>query len=278
MQRIDAHQHFWKFDPIRDSWITGDMAEIQRDFMPEDLKPLLDENGLNACVVVQSEQSEAENTFQLENAGKHDFITGVVGWIDLQAENVEERLSYYTQFPEMKGFRHILQGEQDRVLMLRPAFKRGISKLNQYGYTYDILIFADQLKYTKEFVATFPNQPFVIDHLAKPNIKDGELTAWKKDIMAVAELENVFCKISGMVTEADWRHWKREDLIPYMDVVVEAFGPKRIMFGSDWPVCQVAASYTQVVSIVRDYFSSFTPNEQALFFGGNAAAFYKLPG
>lgn len=278
MQKVDAHQHFWKFDPLRDSWITDDMSVIQRDFMPEDLQPLLNKNGLDACVIVQSVQSEAENTFQLENARRHDFIKGVVGWVDFQAENVEERLSYYTQFPEMKGYRYVLQGEENSGIMLRPEFKRGISKLNQFGYTYDILIFPDQLTNTKEFVAAFPNQPFVIDHLAKPNIKEREIAGWKKDIIAVAEHENVYCKISGMVTEADWRHWKREDLIPYLDVVVEAFGPKRIMFGSDWPVCQVAASYTQVISIVRDYFSSFTPNEQVQFFGGNASAFYRLPG
>lgn len=275
--RIDAHQHFWKFDPLRDSWITDDMSVLQRDFLPEDLQPLLEKNGMDACVVVQSDQSEAENVFQLENARKHDFIKGIVGWIDFQAENAEERLAYYSRYPKMKGFRHVLQGEADRALMLHPEFKRGISKLSRFGYTYDILIFPDQLRYAKEFVATFPNQPFVIDHLAKPNIKEKDITAWKKDIMAVAEHENVYCKISGMVTEADWKHWENHDFVPYLDVVVEAFGPKRIMFGSDWPVCQLAASYQQVICLVKDYFSSFTTTEQALFFGGNASAFYRLP-
>lgn len=276
MTKIDAHQHFWKFDPVRDSWITDEMAVIQRDFLPDDLQPLLAENGLDACVVVQSVQSEAENTFQLENAAKHDFIKGVVGWVDLQAENVEESLSYYSQFPKMKGFRHVLQGEADRAFMLRPAFKRGISKLKQFGYTYDILVFPDQLRYTSEFIGAFPGQLFVIDHLAKPQIKNKNIKDWKKGIVAVAEHENVYCKISGMVTEADWEHWKNEDFIPYLEVVVEAFGPKRIMFGSDWPVCQVAASYHQVVALVKDYFSSFTLNEQALLFGENASSFYRL--
>lgn len=277
MQKIDAHQHFWKFDPVRDSWITSDMARIQKDFMPEDLQPLLKENGLEGCVVVQSDQSEAENEFQLSNARKYDFIKGVVGWVDLQAENVEDRLAYYAQFPKMKGFRHVLQGEADRAFMLSPAFKRGISKLKHFGYTYDILIFPDQLKYTKAFVADFPEQPFVIDHIAKPDIKKEKIENWKKDMRAVAAHENVYCKISGMVTEADWKQWKQEDFKPYMEVVVEAFGTHRIMYGSDWPVCLVAAdTYGQMMSVVKDYFSSFSANEQELFFGGNASAFYRL--
>lgn len=276
MKKIDAHQHFWKFDPIRDSWITEEMNAIRCDFLPQDLEPVLKENGFDGCVVVQSDQSEAENTFQLNNAEKYPFIKGIVGWVDLQAKDVEERLSHYTQFPKLKGFRHVLQGESDRALMLRPEFKRGINSLKKFGYTYDILIFPDQLIHTKEFVTAFPGQPFVIDHLAKPDIKGRKIKEWEKDIKAVAEHENVYCKISGMVTEADWKHWESQNFTPYLDVVVENFGPKRIMFGSDWPVCQVAASYCQVVDLMMDYFSSFTPNEQALFFGGNTEAFYGL--
>ena len=278
MKRIDAHQHFWKFDPVRDSWITDDMAVIQRDFSPEDLKPLLMENGIDGCVVVQSDQSEAENTFQLANAEKHDFIKGVVGWVDLWAEDIDEKLGALQQFPRLKGFRYVLQGAKDRAIMLQPAFKRGIGKLNSFGYTYDILIFPDQLKHTKEFVATFPDQPFVVDHLAKPGIKDGKIKKWERDMKAVAAHENVYCKISGMVTEADWQNWKKEDFRPYLDVIVETFGTKRIMFGSDWPVCLVAASYQEMMGIVKDYFSSFSAHEQELFFGGNASSFYKLEG
>lgn len=276
MKKIDAHQHFWKFDPVRDSWITEDMNVIRRDFLPEDLEPLLKDNGFDGCVVVQSDQSEAENSFQIANAEKYAFVKAVVGWVDLQAENVEERLSNYAQFSKLKGFRHVLQGEADRALMLHPDFKRGISKLKKFGYTYDILIFPDQLAYTKEFVAAFPDQPFVIDHIAKPHIKDRKISEWEKDIKAVAAHENVYCKISGMVTEADWENWETTDFDPYLDVIVGAFGTERIMFGSDWPVCQVAASYHQVVRLVKDYFGSFTPNEQALFFGGNASTFYGL--
>jgi L-fuconolactonase len=276
MFRIDAHQHFWKFDPVRDSWITADMAVIQKDFLPADLQPLLAANGLHGSVIVQSDQSEKENAFQLANAAGYDFIKGIVGWVDLQAVNTEERLAHYKQFQKMKGFRHVLQGEPDRALMLQPAFKRGIGLLQQFGFTYDILIFPDQLKYTPAFVAAFPDQLFVIDHIAKPYIKDGEIAAWKKDMVAVARFENVYCKISGMVTEANWKNWQPGDFTAYLDVIVEAFGTRRIMFGSDWPVCLVAASYSEMMHIVKAYFSSFTPDEQDLFFGGNAVLFYNL--
>ncbi|MBS1563799.1 MAG: amidohydrolase family protein, partial [Bacteroidetes bacterium] len=205
MPNIDAHQHFWRFDPVRDSWITDDMSVIQRDFMPEDLEPILKKHGIDGCVVVQSDQSEDETLFQVGNAAKHSFIKGVVGWTDLRAENVTERLSEYSQYNKLKGFRHVLQGEADRALMLQPAFKRGIAALQKYAFTYDILIFPDQLKYSSELVAAFPDQPFVIDHIAKPGIKAGVIDGWKEDMQAIARHENVYCKISGMVTEADWK-------------------------------------------------------------------------
>jgi L-fuconolactonase len=275
--KIDAHQHFWKFDPIRDSWIGADMKVIQKDFLPVDLWPVLEAAGITGSVVVQSDQSEEENEFQLENARRFDFIKGVVGWVDLQTPYVEEKLAYYRAFPKLKGFRHVLQGEKDRALMLKPAFKKGIGLLQKFGFTYDILIFPDQLGYTREFVASFPDQPFVIDHIAKPYIRDKKIIAeWKSAIRAVAACENVSCKISGMVTEADWKNWKPEDFRPYLDVVVEAFGPSRILYGSDWPVCLVAASYQQVWELAQDYFSTFSKEEQASFFGGNAIKFYNL--
>lgn len=276
MPTIDAHQHFWKFDPIRDSWITEEMAVIRRDFMPADLHPVLQANGFDGCVIVQSDQSEAENDFQLNNASAHDFIKGVVGWVDLQSPAVKERLESYRQFNKLKGFRHVLQGEKDRALMLQPAFKNGISLLKRFGFTYDILIFPDQLPYSCELVAAFADQPFVIDHIAKPNIKDGKIDEWKKDMQAIAVHENVYCKISGMITEADWKKWKEQDFKPYLDTIVEAFGTNRIMFGSDWPVCLVAGSYEKMLSVVKNYFSSFSKDEQALFFGGNATKFYQL--
>lgn len=273
---IDAHQHFWKFDPVRDNWINEEMRVIQRDFLPQDLYPILQANGLEGCVTVQSDQSEAENDFQLANSDQHDFIKGVVGWVDLQAENIEERLAYYSGFTKLKGFRHVLQGEAQRDFMLRPAFMNGISFLSKYNFTYDILIFPDQLAFTKKFVAAFPDQKFVIDHIAKPYIKDKKIDEWKKDISAVAQFENVCCKVSGMVTEADWKGWQKEDFRPYLDAVVEAFGTKRLMYGSDWPVCLVAAPYENMLGIVQDYFSSFSVDEQRSFLGETARQFYNV--
>jgi len=276
MLRIDAHQHFWKFDSFRDDWITDEMAVIKKDFLPKDFQDVLQRNNFDGSVAVQSDQSENENEFQLKNAAENDFIKGVVGWIDLQSANLEERLMHYSSFKKMKGFRHVLQSEADKALMLKPAFMRGISMLKQLGFTYDILIFADQLKYIPGFVAAFPDQKFVIDHIAKPRIKYSKIEEWEKDISVVAKHENVYCKISGMVTEANWKRWKKEDFNPYIDTVVETFGIHRIMYGSDWPVCLVAASYKKVLDIVQEYFSSFSKTEQELFFGGNAVRFYNL--
>jgi L-fuconolactonase len=276
MLKIDAHNHFWKFDPVRDSWITPAMEVIRRDFLPGEFQETLRHHGFDGCVVVQSDQTEEENEFQLGNAAENPFVKAVVGWVDLRGPKVESRLEYYTTFSRLKGFRHVLQGEADRSLMLRPAFKRGISLLRKYGFTYDILIFPDQLKFAKELVEEFPYQKFVIDHIAKPSIKTKEDGSWHEDIRAIAKHENVYCKISGMVTEADWHHWEKEDFHPYMDTVVDAFGTNRIMYGSDWPVCQVAATYTDMLTIVQEYFSKFSADEQAAFFGGNACTFYNI--
>jgi len=274
--RIDAHHHLWKFDPVRDSWITDEMAVIQRDFLAEDFKLVLQTNAFDGSVVVQTNQSEADNELLLNYANGNDFIKGVVGWIDFQSRNVKDRLGVYANSKKMKGFRHVLQGEPNRRLMLTSAFMNGISKLAQFKFTYDILIFADQLQYIQEFVSVFPDQKFVIDHIAKPGIKNKEIDQWQEEMKEIAQFENVWCKISGMVTEADWKNWKQQDFIAYLDVVVEAFGSKRIMYGSDWPVCLVAASYEDVLGIVEQFFTSFSENERQLFFGGNAIQFYNL--
>ncbi len=276
MLKIDAHQHFWVFDPVRDSWIDGSMPEIQRDFLPEDLEPILKQTGFDGCVVVQSDQSETENEFQLKNAGKNSIVKGMVGWVDLRSPKVAERLEYYHQFKLLKGFRHVLQGEPDAAFMLQKSFMHGISMLQKFGFTYDLLIFPKHLQNAKKLVEAFPDQPFVIDHIAKPDIKNKNIDSWKKDITALAGLENVSCKVSGMVTEADWKKWKTGDFTPYLDVVFEAFGAKRAMFGSDWPVCNVAGGYKKMLSIVQNYTSTLTQNEQELFWGGNAVQFYHL--
>jgi L-fuconolactonase len=274
--RIDAHQHFWKYNEARDSWITDEMAVIQKNFLPEDLKPLLPLNKIDGTVIVQSDQSKDENIFQLANGLQHDFVKGVVGWVDLKADDLSDQLSYYQEFKKMKGFRHVLQSEKQRDFMLRPDFTRGIKQLNKFGYTYDILIYPDQLRFTLDLVKAFPDQPFIVDHLAKPYIKDKKIDEWQKSITDLASCENVFCKVSGMVTEADWKHWKYEDFTPYLDAIAHSFGPRRLLFGSDWPVCLVAASYEQVVGIVERYFSTFSKDEQDLIFGKNAITFYNL--
>lgn len=276
MKTIDAHQHFWQFNPVRDSWITDEMSVIQKDFFPDDFKPVLQQNGLDGCVAVQASQSEEETGFLISLASRHDFIKGIVGWVDLQADDIEERLEKYKSVPFVKGFRHVLQGEPQRDLMLNPNFERGIEALQQHGFTYDILIFPDQVKFSAELVASFPEQKFVIDHIAKPYIKRKEIDEWKKDMEKIAKYENLYCKISGMVTEADWKGWKKEDFTPYLDVVVNAFGANRILFGSDWPVSLVAASYEEMLAIVKDYFASFSKEEQDRFFGLNAIRFYNL--
>jgi len=276
MHRIDAHQHFWKYDPVIHSWITDEMPAIKKDFLPHDLKPLLEQHNFNGCVAVQADQSEKETQFLIDLAKENDFIKGVVGWVNLLADDIEEKLEYYESFTVLKGFRHVLQGEEDRKFMLNSQFMRGIGLLQKNNLTYDILIYADQLKYVKPFVSNFPKQKFVIDHLAKPGIKHKNLDEWKKDMYTAAENENVYCKISGMVTEADWQKWKEDDFTPYLDTIVEAFGMNRVMFGSDWPVCFLAASYKQVMGIPAKYFSSFSKLEQDKFFGGNAIQFYNL--
>jgi len=276
MLRIDSHQHFWQYDPARHGWISESMKVIQRDFMPADLEPLLAASGIDGCVVVQVDQTDAETEFQLANANRNDFVKGVVGWVDLKSPEIEEKLVRLYGQPKLKGFRHILQGEANDAFMLDLSFKNGISKLSKYGFTYDILIFPRHMKNAALLIAQFPDQAFVIDHLAKPYIKDERIEEWKADIKAVAKYPNVYCKISGMVTEANWTGWKKADFRPYLDAAVEAFGSNRLMFGSDWPVCLCAASYQQVAEIVGDYFSGFSSTEKAAIWGGNATRFYNL--
>ncbi|AQG82531.1 amidohydrolase [Spirosoma montaniterrae] len=274
--RIDSHQHFWQYDPARHVWMSDDMPTLKTDFGPADLAPLLWTCSLDGCVAVQADQSEAENTYLLGLAQKHQFIRGIVGWVDLQADDLTDRLAYYQQFPAMKGFRHVLHDEPQRDFMLRPAFRRGIGQLARFGYTYDLLIFVDQMTYTLDLVRAFPDQPFVIDHIAKPYIRQGVMGEWATYLTQLATCPNVSCKISGLVTEADWHHWKPADFHPYLDAVVEAFGTDRIMYGSDWPVCTLAGTYADVYGLVADYFARFSQTEQDNFFGENAARFYGL--
>ena len=233
---IDAHQHFWKFDLQRDSWITEEMRILRKDYLPPDAETVFKQNFIAGSVAIQADSSENENQFLLELASQYPFIKGVVGWIDLQSDGLEERLKYYQKFPLLKGFRHLLQGEKQRDIMLNPVFQKGIGLLNKYGFSFDLLIFQDQIRFAEKLAGALPDQRFVIDHLAKPSIKNGRISDWRVAIEKFAPLQNVYCKISGMVTEADFEFWEKDDFLPYLNIVLETFGTKRIMFGSDWPV------------------------------------------
>ncbi|MEP6805720.1 MAG: amidohydrolase family protein [Flavobacterium sp.] len=273
--RIDSHQHFWKFDPVRDSWIDDSMQKIQKNFLPEDLFPLLQQNQFSGCVAVQASQSEEETNFLLDLASKNDFIKGIVGWVDLRNKNIAERLEHFSTHKKLKGFRHVVQGESDDF-MFREDFRNGISALKQFDYTYDILIFHRQLPAAISLVQDFHDQQFVIDHIAKPNIKSGDIENWKKGIEAISKYENVSCKISGMVTEAHWNTWKPDDLKPYLDVIFENSPTNKLMFGSDWPVLNVASDYSQVVQTLEDYISQLSLEDQNKIWFENVNAFYQL--
>lgn len=273
---LDTHQHFWKYDPVRYAWIDESMSTIQRDFLPTDLAPVLKANGIEGCIAVQADQTEDETQFLLDLSAQNDFIKGVVGWVDLRAPDVAGRLAYFAKHPKMKGIRHIVQGESDVNFLLRDDFLRGIKSLSRFNLAYDILVFPHQLGAALEFVRLFPEQPFVIDHLAKPYIKDGYFDGWAVLMKEIAQHPNVHCKISGMITEADWKRWKYEDFTPYLDVVFSAFGTTKTMFGSDWPVCLVAGSYEKMLGLVQRYMEKFSTDEQAAFFGNNGATFYNI--
>ena len=273
---IDSHQHFWNYEPVKHDWIDDDMAVIRRDFTPSDLKQVYNENGIDGCVAVQADQTLAETDFLLELASQHDFIKGIVGWADLRGNDIDSVLEKYNQFEKIKGFRHVVQGEPDHNFLLRPHFLRGIKALEKHNFTYDILIFPHQLGATLEFVKKFPNQKFVIDHIAKPYIKDSFYDGWAVLMKEIAKHENVECKVSGMITEADYKSWTESQLQPYLDLVFNAFGVDRIMYGSDWPVCLVAGNYSKVKSIVTNYISKLSKEEQQSIMGKNAIQFYNL--
>lgn len=274
--KIDAHQHFWKYNPVRDSWIDDSMSILKRDFLPDDLRRDMESCKTDSTVAVQADQSEEETRFLLDLANANDFIMGVVGWVDLQAPDVKERLAYFAANPYFKGVRHIVQAEKDDRFMLRPEFLRGISALSESDLTYDILINADQLGMAVELVRQFPDQAFVLDHIAKPLIRDQVFSPWKDQIQELAKAPNVWCKLSGLVTEADWHAWKMQEIYPYLDIVFEAFGTHRLMAGSDWPVCQLAGGYEIACELLSSYLKHFSQEDKNKIWGQNALKFYNL--
>ena len=274
--RIDAHQHFWIYNPREYGWIDDSMRTIRRNFLPEDLKPELDREEFDGSILVQTRQTWEETRWLLDLAAQAPAILGVVGWADLCSPEVHAQLNTIAGNPKLVGIRHIVQAEPDEKFLLREDFLRGISLLEQFNLAYDLLIYTQHLPVAAEFVKRFPRQRFVLDHMAKPPIKSGDTKSWADGIRRLAAFPNVFCKLSGLVTEADWQHWTPEQIIPYMDVAFEAFGADRLMIGSDWPVCLVAAPYQQVIGIVGTYLERCSPEARQAVMGGNAQRFWRI--
>ena len=274
--RVDAHQHFWIYNQEEYKWIDASMTNLHRDFLPPHLNRELKRNGIDFCVTVQARPTLQETKWLLELAQNNSFIKGIVGWVDLKSGSVEQDLEQFAAYKKFKGVRHVLQDEKDDRYMLSSDFKQGLRQLEKYDLTYDILIYPRHIKYACALVSEFPQQKFIIDHLGKPLIKEDKIETWKKDMQELAKEDNVFCKLSGMVTEANWNSWKQENFVPYMETLLEIFGPNRLLFGSDWPVFTVAAKYEQVLGIVNNFISFLSPAEQAHIMGQNAIDFYNL--
>jgi L-fuconolactonase len=274
--RIDAHHHFWRFKPAEYEWIDDTMAAIRRDFMPLDLNRELKSVGFDSAVSVQARQTLEETNWLLDLADAHDFLKGVVGWAPLTDSNVRKILDGLASRHKLKGIRHVVQDEPDDDFILRADFNAGVRLVTEFGLAYDILIYECQLPHAIEFVNRHPNQLFILDHMAKPRAREQVVEPWRTNIRRLAERDNVYCKVSGLVTEADWQRWTEAQLSVYLGTVLDAFGPYRLMFGSDWPVCLVASSYEKWYEVVSRFCEKLSRDEQARIFGGTAIEAYRL--
>lgn len=274
--KIDAHQHFWRYQEQKYPWIGVGMDALRKDYLPAQFEGLMQSAGLEGSIAVQARQVPEETTWLLELADTHSFIKGVVGWFDLRSADLDRQLERYVTHPALRGVRHVLHDEPDDRFMLREDFLTGISRLAAFDLVYELLLFPCHLPVACRLAERFPGQQFVLDHLGKPPIKKGLLEPWATDIRNLAAYHNVSCKISGMVTEADWTTWREADLTPYLDVVFEVFGVRRLMAGSDWPVCTLAASYDRVIKVAADYVGRFSQADRDLILGGNACRIYGL--
>ncbi len=272
---IDSHVHFWHYDKKRYSWITNEMKDLHQDYLPKQLDLTLKRNSIKGVVAVQADQTELETLFLVELSKTHSIIKGVVGWIDIADKNIHSRLQYFSQFPIIKGWRHFIQSEEDGFLT-NSNFHNGIGALESYGYTFDLLIQSSQITSAIELVQKFPGQKFVVNHLAKPNVKRKQLDDWKILMKELARSPNVFCKLSGLFTEAHWKKWSAGDFYPYLDVVFESFGTNRLMYGSDWPVLLLSGMYVQWKSLLEKYMEHYSKEEIHKVFGENASHFYGL--
>lgn len=276
--KIDAHQHFWNYDPAEYGWMNEDMSVLKRNYGPPDLAQEQAKVQFDGSIAVQARQTLEETKWLLELAESDERIKGVVGWVDLRSDQVGDQLTQFRKCRKFVGVRHVVQDEPDPGFMLNSAFIRGLGRLKEFELTYDILIFPKQLPAAIEVAKRLPDQPFVLDHIAKPFIKDGNLEPWAEQIRELSKCPNVQCKLSGMVTEAKWGQWESKDIAPYLDIVVEAFGEDRLMVGSDWPVCLLSARYEEVIGLMRDYFRESSASTQRKIFGENAARFYGIDG
>ena len=274
--KIDSHHHFWKYDPVTYSWMNEKMGVLKKDYQPEDLKEAINSSNIDGVISVQADQSMRETDDLLKHANEHSFIQGVVGWFPLAEPELEGLLERYASNPWLKGVRHVVQDEPDDRFILGDAFNAGIRRLKPHNLVYDILIYERQLGASIEFVDRHPGQVFVLDHVAKPRIGDQVIEPWKTQMFDMAKRENVYCKLSGMATEADWQSWTKEDLWPYIEIALEAFGPARMMLGSDWPVARLAVEYGDWMNLCRESISSLSETERALVEGGVAAQAYDL--
>lgn len=272
---IDSHQHFWNYNPERDTWIDESMQVLKKNFLPRNLKPILINNGIDGCISVQADQSYQETEFLLKCASNNKFIKGVVGWVDLCSPNLEKQLEKYTSDKMFKGVRHIVQSESPEYL-LRKDVQSGISKLSKFNLTFDLLVTPIQLQSAIKLVKIFPNQKFVLDHIAKPRISEPLNKTWVSDIINLSKYSNVFCKISGLVTETKGYNFSETDFLPFLDVIFKYFGFDRIMYGSDWPVCLLAANYKKVLEIISNYLMSYDSKIREKIMGTNAKIFYNL--
>jgi L-fuconolactonase len=254
------------------------MRALRRDFLPTDFKPLLDQLGFDGSIAVQARQSLEETDWLLSLADENAIVKGVVGWVDLRARDIRDQLARYTRRSGLVGVRHVVHDEPDDNFMLMPEFRRGIASLDEFGLTYDLLLFPRHLPAAARLVREFPEQPFVLDHIAKPAIARGETEPWSSDLRRLAECPNVYCKLSGLVTEATWTDWRPSDFTGYLEIIANAFGAERLMIGSDWPVCTVSGDYVSTMSLVMSYLESFPATAREAVLGGNCARFYGIPG
>ncbi|MEI8042908.1 MAG: amidohydrolase family protein [Verrucomicrobiota bacterium] len=273
---LDAHQHFWRYNPAHQVWMTDQMDVLRRDYLPDELAPLLAAIQFHGSIAVQARQMVEETEWLLQLSDTHDVIKGVVGWVDLRSPALREQLERFAKHPKLVGVRHVVHDEPDDQFMLLPAFRRGIAQLPEFGLTYDLLLFPKHLPVAVKLVAEFPAQPFVLDHIAKPLIRTKQIAPWAEDLKRLAEFPNVFCKLSGMVTEAEWKQWRPEDFDRCLDIVLEAFGSDRVMIGSDWPVCTLSGDYESTMRIVINYTHHFPAEKREAILGGNCARFYGL--